>query len=269
MAEDAADRVQYLHKLRAFQQSDFEGIFRAMAGPAGDDPAARPAAPRVPARPGRAAPTRVAVARATGKDDPEASSSSPWSSSSTRSTRCWAPAGCRLGIEWPDVYRMQVAAIMNAACTVKAETGAAPLVEIMIPLVGFEEELRIMRDQVIDVAETVLRERGMAVEYAVGTMIELPRAALRAAEIAHAGRLLLVRHERPHPDHARLQPRRRREQVPDALPPEQRHRLQPVRDHRPGGRRQAGRDGRGRRARPRSRASSWGSAASTAATRPR
>ena len=54
----------------------------------------------------------------------------------------------------------------------------------MIPLVCFEEELRIMRDQVVDVAETVLRERGIEVEYTVGTMIELPRAALRAAEIA-------------------------------------------------------------------------------------
>ena len=67
--------------------------------------------------------------------------------------------GCRLGIEWPDVYRMQVAAIMNAACVVKADFGDAPLVEIMIPLVGFEDELRIMREQVLDVAETVLRER--------------------------------------------------------------------------------------------------------------
>ena len=69
--------------------------------------------------------------------------------------------GCRLGIEWPDVYRMQVAAIMTAACTIKRETGAAPIVEIMIPLVGFEEELRIMRAQVIEVAETVLTEQRM------------------------------------------------------------------------------------------------------------
>jgi pyruvate,orthophosphate dikinase len=92
--------------------------------------------------------------------------------------------GCRLGIEWPDVYRMQVAAIMNAACVVKADAGDAPLVEIMIPLVGFEDELRIMREQVVDVAETVLREQGAEVEYAVGTMIELPRAALRASTIA-------------------------------------------------------------------------------------
>ena len=54
----------------------------------------------------------------------------------------------------------------------------------MIPLVGFEDELRIMREQVVDVAETVLRERGAEVEYTVGTMIELPRAALRASTIA-------------------------------------------------------------------------------------
>jgi pyruvate,orthophosphate dikinase len=79
---------------------------------------------------------------------------------------------------------MQVAAIMSAACTVKGELGEAPLVEIMIPLVGFEEELRLLRDEVIDVAEIVLRERGERFEYLVGTMIELPRAALLADEIA-------------------------------------------------------------------------------------
>ena len=79
---------------------------------------------------------------------------------------------------------MQVAAIMSAACTVKRETGAAPLVEIMIPLVGFEEELRLLREETLDVAETVLRERGERIEYLVGTMIELPRAALLAGEIA-------------------------------------------------------------------------------------
>ena len=109
----------------------------------------------------------------------------------------------------------------------------------------------------------------MEVEYAVGTMIELPRAALRAVRDRRGGRLLLVRHQRPHPDHARVQPRRRREQVPDALPPAQRDRLQPVRDHRPGGGRQAGRDGRGRRAGREARHQARASAASTAATRPR
>jgi pyruvate,orthophosphate dikinase len=79
---------------------------------------------------------------------------------------------------------MQVAAIMSAACTIAEETGAAPQVEIMIPLVAFEEELRILREEVLDVAGLVLEERGRSLDYLVGTMIELPRAALLAAEIA-------------------------------------------------------------------------------------
>jgi pyruvate,orthophosphate dikinase len=183
MAEDADDRVQYLHKLRVFQQSDFEGIFRAMAGLPVTirllDPPLHEFLPDLVQLS-----ERVAVARATGKDDPEAVEQLAVVQQLHEVNPMLGTRGCRLGIEWPDVYRMQVAAIVNAACTVKAESGEAPRVEIMIPLVGFEEELRIMRDQVVDVAETVLRERGMEVEYTVGTMIELPRAALRAAEIA-------------------------------------------------------------------------------------
>jgi pyruvate, orthophosphate dikinase len=183
MAEDADDRVQYLHKLRVFQQSDFEGIFRAMAGLPVTirllDPPLHEFLPDLVQLS-----ERVAVARATGVDDPEAVEQLAVVQQLHEVNPMLGTRGCRLGIEWPDVYRMQVAAIMNAACTVKAESGDAPQVEIMIPLVGFEEELRIMRDQVVDVAETVVRERGIEVEYTVGTMIELPRAALRASEIA-------------------------------------------------------------------------------------
>ena len=183
MAEDADDRVPYLHKLRAFQQSDFEGIFRAMAGLPVTirllDPPLHEFLPDLVQLS-----ERVAVARATGVDDPEAVEQLAVVQQLHEVNPMLGTRGCRLGIEWPDVYRMQVAAILNAACTVKAESGDAPQVEIMIPLVGFEEELRIMRDQVVDVADTVLRERGVEVEYTVGTMIELPRAALRASEIA-------------------------------------------------------------------------------------
>jgi len=183
MAEDAADRVQYLHKLRAFQQSDFEGIFRAMAGLPVTirllDPPLHEFLPDL-----IELSERVAVAKATGSPDPEAFAQIAAVRQLHEVNPMLGTRGCRLGIEWPDVYRMQVAAIMSAACTIKRETGAAPIVEIMIPLVGFEEELRIMRAQVIDVAEIVLMEQKMEVEYAVGTMIELPRAALRAREIA-------------------------------------------------------------------------------------
>ncbi len=183
MAGDDEARVESLAKLRVFQERDFEGIFRAMAGLPVTirllDPPLHEFLPSLVELS-----ERLAVARATGRPDPEAAEQLPRVQQLHEVNPMLGTRGCRLGIEWPDVYRMQVAAIMSAACTVKDETGAAPKVEIMIPLVGFEEELRIMRDEVVDVAETVLRERSHSVEYLVGTMIELPRAALLADEIA-------------------------------------------------------------------------------------
>jgi len=88
--------------------------------------------------------------------------------------------GCRLGIQWPEVYEMQVRAIARAARAVQERTGDAPLVEIMHPLVGFREELRRLRE----LTEAVMAEEAPEIEYLCGTMIELPRAALRADEIA-------------------------------------------------------------------------------------
>ena len=183
MAEDAADRVSYLAQLRVFQEEDFVGIFRAMAGLPVTirllDPPLHEFLPDL-----IELSERVAVAKATGRPDPEADAQIAAVRQLHEVNPMLGTRGCRLGIEWPDVYRMQVAAIMTAACRVKKDSGEAPIVEIMIPLVGFEEELRVMREQVVDVAEIVLKEQGTRVEYAVGTMIELPRAALRASEIA-------------------------------------------------------------------------------------
>jgi len=79
---------------------------------------------------------------------------------------------------------MQVRAIIEAAADILAETGEQPHVEIMIPLVGFEEELKRMRALTVETADAVLKERGVAIDYTVGTMIEVPRAALTADEIA-------------------------------------------------------------------------------------
>ena len=183
LAGDDEARVESLAKLRTFQEGDFEGIFRAMAGLPVTirllDPPLHEFLPSLVELS-----ERVAVARATGTPDPEAEEQLPKVQQLHEVNPMLGTRGCRLGIEWPDVYRMQVAAIVSAACTVKAESGEAPEVEIMIPLVGFEEELRLLREQVIDVAELVLRERGETLEYLVGTMIELPRAALLADEIA-------------------------------------------------------------------------------------
>ncbi len=93
--------------------------------------------------------------------------------------------GCRLGITYPEITRMQVRAIMEAACEVK-KGGGDPHPEIMIPLVGNVEELRLQEKETREVAGEVLKEIGVNVEYKVGTMIEIPRAALTADEVAEA-----------------------------------------------------------------------------------
>ena len=95
--------------------------------------------------------------------------------------------GCRLGITYPEIYEMQVRAIFEAVCAVKLSSGEAPLPEIMIPLVATKCELAILRALVDQTADAVFAETGTRLEYLVGTMIELPRAALMAGEIAEEG----------------------------------------------------------------------------------
>jgi pyruvate,orthophosphate dikinase len=92
--------------------------------------------------------------------------------------------GCRLGITYPEIYEMQARAIFEAVCDVAKESGEAPLPEIMIPLVATRRELEILRALVDRVAEEVFERAGRRVDYLVGTMIELPRAALMAGQIA-------------------------------------------------------------------------------------
>ncbi|QUD88086.1 pyruvate, phosphate dikinase [Phenylobacterium montanum] len=92
--------------------------------------------------------------------------------------------GCRLGVSYPEIYEMQVRAIMEAACEIAASGKAAPHPEIMHPLVAKGEEMKYLRVLTDRVAKQVLAEKGMQIAYSVGTMIELPRAALRAADLA-------------------------------------------------------------------------------------
>ena len=96
--------------------------------------------------------------------------------------------GCRLGITFPEIYEMQARAIFEAACAVAAESGEAPVPEVMIPLVATRKELAILKALVERTAEEVFAEQGRRVDYLVGTMIELPRAALMAGEIAEEAR---------------------------------------------------------------------------------
>ncbi|MEN9392631.1 MAG: hypothetical protein RLZZ104_974, partial [Pseudomonadota bacterium] len=91
--------------------------------------------------------------------------------------------GCRLGVTYPEIYEMQARAIFEAACALET----APVPEIMIPLVATKRELELMKEVVDKAAEAVFAEQGKRIEYLVGTMIELPRAALMADEIAEVG----------------------------------------------------------------------------------
>ncbi|WP_067680119.1 pyruvate, phosphate dikinase [Tsuneonella dongtanensis] len=96
--------------------------------------------------------------------------------------------GCRLGITYPEIYEMQARAIFEAACDVAAEGGEAPIPEVMIPLVASRRELELLRALVDRTAQDVFAEKGRTLDYLVGTMIELPRAALMAGEIAEEAR---------------------------------------------------------------------------------
>ena len=95
--------------------------------------------------------------------------------------------GCRLGVTYPEIYEMQARAIFEAAVAVAEKSGAAPIPEVMIPLVGTRRELELMKAVVDTAAAAVFAATGRTIDYLVGTMIELPRACLMAGEIAEVG----------------------------------------------------------------------------------
>ena len=93
--------------------------------------------------------------------------------------------GCRLGITYPEIYNMQVRAIMEAACGLVKNEGYTIVPEIMIPLIATAKELQVLKLNAVAICEEVIAKYGVTVEYLIGTMIELPRAALTADQIAH------------------------------------------------------------------------------------
>ena len=95
--------------------------------------------------------------------------------------------GCRLGVTYPEIYEIQARAIFEAACDVADRTGMAPIPEVMVPLVATRRELELMKAVIDGAAKSVFAEKGRTLDYLVGTMIELPRAALKAGEIAEVG----------------------------------------------------------------------------------
>jgi pyruvate,orthophosphate dikinase len=92
--------------------------------------------------------------------------------------------GCRLGVSYPEIYEMQVRAIIEAACEIAARGKAAPVPEIMHPLVAKGEEMKFLRELTDRTARQVIAEKGQEIVYLVGTMVELPRAAIRAGDLA-------------------------------------------------------------------------------------
>ncbi len=178
LAETLAERERALAKLLPLQRADFEGIFRAM-GP-------RPVTIRTldpPLHEFLPHERREIEALARDLGVPAARLAAKVESLKELNPML-GHRGCRLGIAHPEITRMQARAIFEAACNVARETKKKPRVEIMIPLVATPRELELQANEVRAVARAVFAERGIEIPFLLGTMIELPRAALVAGEIA-------------------------------------------------------------------------------------
>jgi pyruvate,orthophosphate dikinase len=180
MANDEAGRRDALSRLLPFQRQDFHDLFTIMAGLPVTvrllDPPLHEFLPHAEAE-------LAEVAAALGTDT---ESMRRRAAELAEANPMLGHRGCRLGISYPEIYEMQARAIFEGALLVAKETGNAPVPEIMIPLVGLRKELEITRAQVDKVAKAVFAEAGQSIEYSVGTMIELPRAALTADAIAQS-----------------------------------------------------------------------------------
>ncbi|HXV56953.1 MAG TPA: pyruvate, phosphate dikinase [Gaiellaceae bacterium] len=168
LASSESERREELDRLLPMQQEDFEGIFEAMAGLPVTirllDPPLHEFLPALEEAESEEMARRIRALR--------------------ESNPMLGTRGCRLGLMYPEIYEMQVRAILRAALAVAARSGEPPLVEIMHPLVGFSEELRRLRRLTLDTASAELEQAERQLSYHVGTMIELPRACVRADEIA-------------------------------------------------------------------------------------
>jgi pyruvate,orthophosphate dikinase len=180
LADSAADRKKALAKLLPYQRQDFHGIFKAMDGHPVTirtlDPPLHEFLPHDPAG-------QNAMAEQMGV-------SPQLVAERVKALHEFNPMlgfrGCRLGIVYPEITEMQARAIFEAACDA-AKEGAKVLPEVMIPLVAFPNELKVQAKIVRETAEKVFAEKGVRVDYLVGTMIELPRACVAADRIVKDG----------------------------------------------------------------------------------
>ena len=177
VAEDLDARRKALKKLLPLQKKDFKGIFKAMNGLPVTvrllDPPLHEFIPK----------TNAEVKELAAKLGIKPGDLKKKAESLHELNPMLGHRGCRLGITYPEIYDMQVEAIMSAACEVaKAKVKVEP--EIMIPLVGTKRELEILRANAEKVIKDVFKKKGMKVKYKIGTMIEIPRAALTADQVA-------------------------------------------------------------------------------------
>ncbi|NIA70222.1 pyruvate, phosphate dikinase [Pelagibius litoralis] len=178
LADSGEQRRRALEKLLPFQRADFIALFKEMAG--------RPVTIRLLDPPLHeflphedAAVAEVAKASGLAEDQVRARSLKLVETNPMLGHR-----GCRLGVTYPEIYEMQARAIFEAVAAVEKETGKTVEPEVMIPLISIEQEFTILRQLIDKVAEAVRKAEGVEIRYLVGTMIELPRACLRAAQIA-------------------------------------------------------------------------------------
>ena len=178
LAENKEDRITALAKILPVQREDFAAIFRIMED--------RPCTIRLLDPPlheflPQSEEDVKSVAAATGLS---AGDLMARAKELHETNPMLGHRGCRLGISFPEIYEMQARAIFEAQALVAGETGVNPTAEVMIPLISSDKELEILKMAIEKVAQQVEEESGKAVTYSIGTMIELPRAALRAGDIA-------------------------------------------------------------------------------------
>ena len=177
LADDTIGRMRALEKIVPMQKADFTGILRAMEG--------------LPVTIRLFDPPLHEFLPQTDKDLDELAAKLNVSAGRLRTKRnvlhelnpMLGHRGCRLGITFPEIYEAQVTAIMEAACEL-TRAGVNVLPEIMVPLVGYKRELEILRKRIAHVCAEVISSQGATLHYLIGTMIEVPRAALRADHIA-------------------------------------------------------------------------------------
>ncbi len=205
LATNEKDRRAAVKKLLPMQRADFTGVFRAMDGfPVTIRTLDPPLHEFLPSR--EELMVQIGVLEATKPRSPklkELKSLLKRVNDLHELNPMLGHRGCRLGITYPEITEMQARAIFEAACNV-AKDGVKVFPEIMIPLVGTLKELANQAAIVRRVAAEVFAEKERKVEYMVGTMIELPRAASGGGRDREGSRVLLVRHQRPDADHVRI-----------------------------------------------------------------